>query len=211
MTFSSSLVLRPVRSTRSTTTHIARSAARAEGRAVVYAFGDDAEAPEASTSSTEGTVFYTDNNGKRVSGTETEYAAALASSQVYKASSITGVALGTETSGGEYDTVSLGDAMAFKGPGPELINGRCAMVAFLVRLPPWHVSARRTTGLARSSGEDGKVVKSRVATHPPTVVAQRPLVETKRPVDVDDRTPLKRRLSHQVLGLHCEPGRTVRC
>ena len=140
MTFSASLVLRPVRSTRTTTTRAAaaRSAARAGG--VVYASGEDAAAaPEASTSSTEGKVYYTDNNGKRVSGTETEYVAALESRATYKASSITGVALGTETSGGAYETVSLGDAMAFKGPGPELINGRCAMVAFLVGLPPnWH-------------------------------------------------------------------------
>jgi hypothetical protein len=117
--FSCSPVLRRVRAA---TTRAPRSLARAH-----------ASHEASSSSSSSSRVFYTDNTGARVSGTEAEYTAALATQKVYKASTLTGVALGTETTGSSYESVSLIDAMAFKGPGPELINGRCAMVAFLVR------------------------------------------------------------------------------
>jgi len=48
---------------------------------------------------------------------------------LYRASSVTGLraALGTES-------VSLGDAMAFAGPGPERVNGRLSMLAVVAAL-----------------------------------------------------------------------------
>ena len=55
-----------------------------------------------------------------------QYSAAVASGDVYKASSVTGV-----PSPLDGPTLSLGDAMAFAGPAPELINGRLAMLAFV--------------------------------------------------------------------------------
>jgi hypothetical protein len=59
-----------------------------------------------------------------------QYAAANASGNTYKASSVTGIVSPLTRSGG----LSLGDAMAFAGPGPELINGRLAMLAFVAAL-----------------------------------------------------------------------------
>ena len=53
----------------------------------------------------------------------------MASGDLYRASSVTGLrpALNSES-------VSLGDAMAFSGPGPERINGRLSMLAVVAAL-----------------------------------------------------------------------------
>lgn len=87
---------------------------------------------EASTT-TAAVVFYTDSKGKRQQGTPEEYNALMSSGQIYKASSITGIALGTDQikTGSPVEEMPLLDTMAFAGPGPELINGRLAMIAFI--------------------------------------------------------------------------------
>lgn len=98
-------------------------------RMIVRAQTDDATST--SGESPKGVVFYTDNNGSRVQSTEAEYQAALSGGKTYRASSITGVALGTTGEGSSaVEQVPLMDVMAFSGAGPELINGRLAMIAF---------------------------------------------------------------------------------
>ena len=57
-----------------------------------------------------------------------QYATAVAAGNVYKASSVTGIASPLQTQG-----VSLVDAMSFNGV-PELINGRLAMIAIVAAL-----------------------------------------------------------------------------
>ena len=76
-------------------------------------------------------VFYTTKSGEKISGTEAEYNASVAGKDTYRASSITGVKPAVETTeASTVEQVPLGDVMAFAGPGPEIINGRLAMLAF---------------------------------------------------------------------------------
>jgi len=107
-------------------------------------------AEQASAEPTAATVYFTAKNGARVSGSDEQvrskarnssvaphsfsplthcfpqYSTAVASGDIYKASSVTGVPSPLDGS-----ALSLGDAMAFAGPAPELINGRLAMLAFV--------------------------------------------------------------------------------
>ena len=59
-----------------------------------------------------------------------QYAAALDTGAVYKASSVTGLRVPLANAPG----VSLADAMAFAGPAPEQINGRLCMLAIVAAL-----------------------------------------------------------------------------
>ena len=58
-----------------------------------------------------------------------QYTAAVASGDIYKASSVTGL-----RPAGGADAVSLADAMSFSGPAPERINGRLSMLAVVAAL-----------------------------------------------------------------------------
>ena len=98
-------------------------------------------ASEEPVSTEEPAVFYTNKAGEKVKGTEAEYAAAIAAKDTYKASIITGIKPVVETQSSAVEQMSLANVMAFAGPGPELINGRLAMVAFLAAM-----SAEFSTG-----------------------------------------------------------------
>lgn len=90
---------------------------------------------------TEPVVFYTDKNGNSKRGTQAEYTAAKEAGEIYQASTVTGT-LPEWAAGATADTVvaySLAEAFAFSGPagsnfiasGPELMNGRLAMMGFV--------------------------------------------------------------------------------
>jgi|TARA_B110000977_G_scaffold119170_1_gene153633 hypothetical protein len=87
-------------------------------------------------------VFFTDKNGDAKRGTQEEYVAARDAEETYRASTVTGV-LPAWAAGATADSTinySLQQAFAFSAPeghvrgtvsGPELMNGRLAMVAFV--------------------------------------------------------------------------------
>tara|TARA_B110000977_G_scaffold179738_1_gene238605 strand:+ start:69 stop:878 length:810 start_codon:yes stop_codon:yes gene_type:complete len=94
------------------------------------------------TVGTEPVVFFTDKNGDAKRGTEAEYVAARDSQETYRASTVTGVLPGWAAGAIADSTINytIQQAFAFKAPeghvrgtvsGPELMNGRLAMVAFV--------------------------------------------------------------------------------
>ena len=96
-------------------------------------------------------VFYTDKDGVAQRGSVEEYMAAKESGNTYRASTVTGV-LPEWAAGATADSnlqFTTAQAFAFTGPegsnfiasGPELMNGRLAMIAFLAAAP-----AEITTG-----------------------------------------------------------------
>ena len=87
-------------------------------------------------------VFFTDKNGEAQRGTEAEYVAAREADETYRASTVTGVLPGWAAGATADSTInySIQQAFAFSAPeghvrgtvsGPELMNGRLAMVAFV--------------------------------------------------------------------------------
>ena len=94
------------------------------------------------TVGTEPVVFFTDKNGDAKRGTEAEYVAARDSQETYRTSTVTGVLPGWAAGAIADSTINytIQQAFAFKAPeghvrgtvsGPELMNGRLAMVAFV--------------------------------------------------------------------------------
>ena len=90
---------------------------------------------------TEPTVYYTDVNGEAKRGTQAEYLEDKESGKTYRASTVTGV-LPDWAAGATADTdvqYGLAQAFAFQAPegtnflasGPELMNGRLAMIGFV--------------------------------------------------------------------------------
>ena len=87
-------------------------------------------------------VFFTDKNGEAKRGTEAEYVAAREADETYRASTVTGV-LPAWAAGATADSTinyTIQQAFAFSAPeghvrgtvsGPELMNGRLAMLGFV--------------------------------------------------------------------------------
>ena len=102
-------------------------------------------AAEPEQKSSGGEVFFTDKNGDGQRATPEEYEAAKAAGNTYQASTVTGD-LPEWAAGATADSdisLSLGDAFAFAqvpaatnfvASGPELMNGRLAMIGFVAAL-----------------------------------------------------------------------------
>ena len=101
-------------------------------------------------------VFYTDKNGEAKRGTQEEYMAAKESNATYRASTVTGV-LPEWAAGATADSTlqfSTAQAFGFSAPeghvrgsvsGPELMNARLAMLAFVAAAPAEIASGQSVT------------------------------------------------------------------
>ena len=117
---------------------------RRSARTVVRADGEAAAA--APIESAEAVVFFTDKNGNFKKAAPAEYATAVEEDNVYRASTVTGdlpewaAAASSGVGDGDAGSVGLEEAFAFATPssmtnfigsGPEVMNGRLAMMAFV--------------------------------------------------------------------------------